>query len=106
SLIIGNLFAIPFAFIPVLGKKISVPVDILISRLIEVMVSIPTLFLIISVSAIVLHPSIYIVMAIIGLTSWTGIARFIRAEMLRIRSLEYIEAAHALGYPEWRVKIG
>ena len=42
-------------------------------------------------------------MAIIGFTSWTGIARFIRAEMLRIRSLEYIEAAHALGFSEWRV---
>lgn len=103
AIIVGNAVAIPFKFIPFLGKRVSVPVDIIISRFIEVMVSIPTLFLIISVSAIVLHPSIYIVMTIIGLTSWTGIARFIRAEMLRIRSLEYIEAAHALGYSEWRV---
>ncbi|MBI3501530.1 MAG: ABC transporter permease [Bacteroidetes bacterium] len=102
-LLIGNIFAIPFKFIPFLGKKISVPVDILFSRFIEIMVSIPTLFLIISISAVITHPSIYIVMTIIGLTSWTGIARFIRAEMLRIRSLEYIEAAHALGYSEWRV---
>ncbi len=103
SVVAGFLFAIPFKFIPLLRKKISVPVDILFSRFIEVIVSIPTLFLIISISAVLTHPSIYIVMAIIGLTSWTGIARFIRAEMLRIRSLEYIEAAHALGYPEWRV---
>jgi peptide/nickel transport system permease protein len=103
SVCIGYFFAMPFKFIPVLRKKISLPVDILFSRFIEVMVSIPTLFLIISISAVITHPSIYIVMTIIGLTSWTGIARFIRAEMLRIRSLEYIEAAHALGYPEWRV---
>lgn len=103
TIIIGNIFAIPFKRVPFLGKKISVPVDIIISRFIEVMVSVPTLLLIISISAIVTHPSIYIVMVIIGLTSWPTIARFMRAEMLRIRSLEYIEAAYALGYPEWRV---
>lgn len=102
-LVVGNLFAIPFKFIPFLKKKISIPIDILFSRFIEIMVSIPTLFLIISISAVITHPSIYIVMAIIGLTSWTGIARFIRAEMLRIRSLEYIESAYALGYSEWRI---
>ncbi len=103
TLLVGNLLAIPFGLMPFLKKKISIPVDILLSRFIEVMVSVPALFLIIIISAIVSHPSIYIVMAVIGLTSWTNIARFIRAEMLRIRSLEYIEAAHALGYSEWRV---
>ncbi len=105
TLLIGNLLAVPLKLIPFLRKKISLPVDILLSRFIEVMVSVPTLFLIISISAIVTHPSVYIVMAIIGLTSWTNIARFIRADMLRIRSLEYIEAAHALGYSEWRVML-
>ncbi|GIV41703.1 MAG: hypothetical protein KatS3mg034_1013 [Vicingaceae bacterium] len=84
------------------GKKVSVPVDIIISRLIELMLSIPTLFLIISIAAIS-KPSIFTVMAIIGFTSWTGIARFIRAELLRIRSLEFIEAAYALGFKERRI---
>lgn len=101
----GNILAVPLKLIPFLRKKISVPVDMFISRFIEVMDSVPTLLLIISISAIVAYPSIYIVMTIIGITSWTGIARFIRAEMLRIRSLEYIEAARALGYSEWRVII-
>lgn len=103
ALVAGNLLAVPFRRIPFLGKKMSVPIDIILSRFIEVMVCIPTLFLIITISAIVSHPSIYIVMTIIGLTSWTGIARFIRAEMLRIRALEYIESAHALGFSEWRI---
>lgn len=84
------------------GKKVSVPVDIIISRLIELMLSIPTLFLIISIAAIS-KPSIFTVMAIIGFTSWTGIARFIRAELLRVRSLEFIEAAYALGFKERRI---
>ena len=88
--------------IPYFKKKINIPIDIIISRTIEIMVSIPTLFLIISIAAIVTKPSLYITMVIIGLTSWTGIARFIRAELLRVRNLEYIEAAHALGFSEGR----
>ncbi len=88
---------------PFLSKEIVIPVDILISRLIEVVVSIPRLFLIISIAAVVAKPSIFIVMMIIGLTTWTGIARFTRAELLRVRNLEYIEAANALGYKEFRI---
>ena len=98
---VANMIAGVLKKIPFFARKINLAMDIIISRLIEVMVSIPTLFLIISIIAIA-KPSIFIVMAIIGLTSWTGIARFIRAELLRIRSLEYIEAAHALGYKESR----
>ncbi len=75
--------------------------DIIVSRSIEIMISIPTLFLIIAIVAIG-KPSLMLVMLVIGATSWTGIARFVRAELLRIRSLEYIEAAHALGYSETR----
>ena len=41
-------------------------------------------------------------MVIIGLVSWTGIARFIRGELLKIRALPYIEAAEALGFSKWR----
>ena len=98
---VGNIIAGFLKKIPFFARKINLALDIIVSRLIEVMVSIPTLFLIISIIAIA-KPSIFIVMTIIGLTSWTGIARFIRAELLRIRSLEYIEAAHALGYKESR----
>jgi len=97
----ANLLSKYLKRIPALGKQIFIPVDIIVSRLIEIMVSIPTLFLIISIIAIA-KPSLFIVMAIIGLTGWTGIARFIRAELLKVRNLEYIEAAHALGYSESR----
>lgn len=92
-----------FKMLPILKKQIIIPADILISRLIEVVVSIPRLFLIISIAAVVAKPSIFIVMMIIGLTTWTGIARFTRAELLRVRNLEYIEAANALGYKEFRI---
>jgi peptide/nickel transport system permease protein len=71
-------------------------VDLVISRLFEVMISIPTFFLLITVAA-VLPPSIFLTMAIIGATSWVGIARFTRNEYLRIRNLDYVTAAVALG---------
>lgn len=82
----------------------SLPVDIVVSRLIEILVSIPKMFLVIAIVA-VFKPSIFLVMAVIGLTSWTGIARFIRAELLRIKNLEYIEAAQSLGFSQFRIML-
>lgn len=99
---LANVLAIPLKKIPYSGKRITLPLDILISRAIEIFISIPRLLLILSVVAIA-KPSIMLVMVIIGATSWTGIARFIRGELLRVRSLEYIEAAQALGFSEARI---
>lgn len=100
-LLLPNLLTIPLKKIPFFGKKIKIPLDILLTRFIEVVVSVPVLVLILVIIAIA-KPSIYNVMIIIGLVSWTGIARFIRAELLKIRRLEYIEAADALGYSNMR----
>jgi peptide/nickel transport system permease protein len=77
-------------------------VDLIISRLFEVMLSIPTFFLLITVAAI-FRPSIYLTMTIIGLTSWVGIARFTRNEFLKIRNLDYVTSAIALGVSDRKV---
>jgi peptide/nickel transport system permease protein len=95
---IGNLLVLPLKKIPMLGKQVAVPFDLIIMRIIEVLNSIPTLFLILLIISIIRKPNLYVIMGIIGLTGWTGIARFIRAELLKVRSLEYIEAANSLGY--------
>jgi peptide/nickel transport system permease protein len=79
-------------------------VDLLISRFIEMMLGIPTFFLLITVAA-VFPPSIYIVMVILGLTGWTGIARYARSEFLRCRSQEFVEAARSLGASDLRVMV-
>lgn len=89
-----------------LGKYVAVPLDSIISRGIEIMNSIPVLILIISLAALTKTPSIIYVMIIIGLTSWTGIARFTRAEFLRIREMDYIKAAEALGFKQRRIIFG
>lgn len=100
---LANLAAWRLKAIPLLGKPVRVPLDLMVMRLIEIMNSIPALLLILSIVAIIEQQSILYIMVIIGLIRWTGIARFIRAELLRVRSLEYIEAAQALGYSEWRI---
>jgi peptide/nickel transport system permease protein len=84
-----------------LKTETNVPIDTFVSRGIELLNSIPRLLLIITITAIV-ERSIWIVMIIIGLTSWTGIARFTRAEFLRIRSLEFVQAAESLGFSSIR----
>lgn len=77
-------------------------IDLVISRLFEIMLSIPTFFLLITVAAL-LPPSIFLTMAIIGATSWVGMARFTRNEFLRIRNLDYVTAAIALGVTDRKV---
>ncbi len=77
-------------------------VDILGMRFVEVVEAIPTLFLLITFVA-VWGRNISMLMVIIGLTSWTGIARFVRAEFLRLRSLDYVTAAKASGIPLWSI---
>ena len=78
-------------------------IDVVISRLVEVMICFPTFFLILTLAAFVEQRSIFHVMVIIGITSWTGVARLIRAEFLKHKSLEYAQAALALGVPQGRI---
>lgn len=85
-----------------LKPRLSLPVDSAIMRLIEILNSIPILMLIISLTA-VFSKNIWLVMIAIGLMGWTGIARLVRAEMLKITQLGFVESAHALGFREFRI---
>lgn len=71
-------------------------IDTLIMRFVDIMLCFPTFFLILAVVAI-LEPSIFNIMFIIGLTSWMGTARLIRAEILSLKEREFIQAAKAIG---------
>ncbi len=77
-------------------------VDILISRLIELMICFPTFFLIIAIVAY-LPQSIYNIMIVIGATGWAGVARLVRGEFLRVRNIDYVSAARALGFSTPRI---
>ncbi len=79
-----------------------ITVDTLVMRFVDVMLCFPTFFLILTVVAL-LPPSIYNIMVVIGLTSWMGTARFVRAEFLALREQDFVVAAKALGLPERRI---
>lgn len=77
-------------------------VDTVIMRLVDIMLSIPSFFLILAVIAF-LSPSITNVMIVIGLTSWMGVTRLVRAEFLSLTQREFVLASAALGARDWRV---
>jgi peptide/nickel transport system permease protein len=77
-------------------------VDVLIMRLVDVMLSIPSFFLILAVIAF-LTPSIINIMIVIGLTSWMGVTRLVRAEFLSLCEREYVMASRTLGAKDYRL---
>ncbi|MCE5327104.1 MAG: ABC transporter permease [Planctomycetaceae bacterium] len=77
-------------------------VDMVIMRFVDMMMCIPTFFLILTVAAL-LQPSIWIVALIIGVTSWMGTARLVRAEFLSLREMDYVQAARATGAGHARI---
>ena len=85
------------------ARRVYVPMDLLVMRCIEVFNSIPTLLLLLAVVAVLESSSIFYVMLVIGLVRWTGIARFLRAELMKVKKLNYIEAARAMGFSEGRI---
>jgi peptide/nickel transport system permease protein len=80
----------------------TLTVDTLVTRLIDVMLCFPVFFLILTLVAI-LPGNIWIIMIVIGITSWTGAARFVRAEFLSLKNQDFVVAAEALGIPRRRI---
>lgn len=86
-------------------RSVFVPtltVDDMVMRFTEVMLTIPTLVLIIAILAM-FAKDVYIVMAVLGLTGWMGTTRFVRAEILSLREQDFVQAARALGVSDFRI---
>jgi len=69
---------------------------------VDIMLCFPTFFLILAMIAL-LEPSIWIIMLVIGVTSWMGVARLVRAEVLSIKERDYIMAARSIGASDMRI---
>lgn len=80
-------------------------VDLFISRLIELGLTFPAFFLIIVIMALLERSSVWTLILVLGSTSWTGVARLVRAEALRIRELDFITAARACGASPGRIML-
>ena len=84
------------------NHKFYFPVDIIVSRIIEILNSIPALLLIIALSAIT-KPSYMSLIFIIGFLSWTSIARLTRAQYLKTKQLDYITSCKAIGMSHFTI---
>ncbi|HKJ05353.1 MAG TPA: ABC transporter permease [Geopsychrobacteraceae bacterium] len=77
-------------------------IDTVVMRFVDIMLCFPTFFLILAVIAF-LNPSIWNIMIVIGMTSWMGVSRLIRAEFLTLRERDFVQAARALGASDFRL---
>ena len=83
-------------------RKETISIDTLIMRIVDIMLCFPSFFLILTVVAL-LPASIYNIMIVIGLTSWMGTTRFVRAEFLSLREQDFVTAVKALGISNLRI---
>lgn len=77
-------------------------IDSILMRFVDMMLTFPTIFLILAIMVIV-EQSIWIIMVVIGLTGWMDVARLVRAEFLSLKEREFVQAARALGLSHTRI---
>lgn len=78
-------------------------VDNVLMRLVDIVLSLPALFIILALVSFWGGGSIWVIVIAIGITSWTLAARLVRAEFLRLREADFVQAARALGASPWRI---
>lgn len=77
--------------------------DSILMRLVDIVLCFPTLFLILMILALVDRPNIYMIMVVIGFTSWAGLARMVRGEVLSMRERDFMLVAQGLGLSTPRI---
>lgn len=83
-----------------LKEKVSIPIDDLIQRFSELFSTMPKILLLLTLAAVLKDKSVGVVVVIIGLTGWTGVSRFTRAEVMKVKTMPFIQAARTQGFSE------
>lgn len=110
SLAVGVLSVLVLVLVGVLVGSVAGyfggALDLLLMRIVEIVHSIPTILLLVTMLAVIAPTgwsTVVAMMVVIGLIGWTDIARLIRAEILRVKTLDYVQAARALGATDVRI---
>lgn len=106
-LLVFNLLGGLLSRWPFFSKKINVPADLLIMRLGEVFSATPKLLVIVALGALTAQESqsTLLLLGLIGAMSWPSVARFVRAELLKVREMEFMTAARGLGLSDVRIML-
>jgi peptide/nickel transport system permease protein len=79
------------------------PIDATMMRFVDVMLSFPSFFLILTVEALTNQFSILVIMLVIGLLSWPGVSRLVRAQVMSLRERDFVVASTASGARDGRI---
>jgi peptide/nickel transport system permease protein len=77
--------------------------EMLVNRLIELGLTFPFFFLLLLLMALLEQTSVVTLIVVLGLTRWTEVARLVRAEVLRLRELDFVLAARVFGAGAWQI---
>lgn len=98
------------ALLAVVGAAVGVAsgyfggwVDTISMRFVDVLLSFPFLLVVMAINKAVRRPGLWVLFLVLGLLSWTGMSRQVRAKVLQVKELEFVTAARALGASSWRV---
>jgi len=110
SLSVGVLSVIMLVTIGVVLGSVSAYygglLDLVLMRVVEVVHSVPTILLLVTMLSVIMPTgwrSVLAMMVVIGLVRWTDVARLVRGEILRVKTMPYVEAARALGLGSARI---
>ena len=96
ALLAAGIATVFGVFFGAISGYVGGAVDAIMMRIVDTVLSIPTLFLLIVIAAI-LHPSFWLIVFIVALAAWLVPARLIRGETLTLRTREYVQAVRAMG---------
>lgn len=106
SLLVGFAAALTAMLIGVVYGLISglsrPSVDGVMMRAVDILLAVPPLFILLFLDA-VFRPSAVLLVIILGVTSWFGVSRLVRSEVLSLRQREFVEAARAFGASPWHI---
>jgi peptide/nickel transport system permease protein len=107
SLTVGYVVAVNVSVIGLLVGLISGfyggKVDVVLMRLVDILLSVPTLPLYLILAALIPGGGVSRIILIFTAFGWTGVARLVRGQMLSLRTLDFVEAARAIGVSEARL---
>lgn len=84
-------------------QRRRIPMDMIIMRMAELFESVPALIILLVAASAMQERTLTKIIFLIGVLLWTGTARFLRSELLKVREMDYIRALQRLGIPEWRI---